>query len=357
MKCPSCSAERPEGAPECEACGVNFAKWQAKVEKAAAEAAAAPPPAPPPPPRSTLGITLSVLAFLCLGTYAAYDFASQRIAPPQEKTGVLVKPEAYRGRIQALEAALYKDAPPTLADAQAVSNEASQLAGAIMERHQKNPFVRDAVGDIMEFAGAVSSAEEGLTMLPTARLDWTRRWEAVRARRFEKAPWFHAAVTAADGPAPDFERAAARIQTAGHRLKTLLASVPPELEAFGDEDVNMPDLQKDPGGAKAKIEAWRAWTAAWEPRVDQALGDFPKPDEIPEELQFAYDTLVRSAQEARNPPNPGPGAFVAGAALSEVYLPGKRLRDTWAANIGNWLDGLGDSIKGARDAKNAPKKG
>lgn len=363
MKCPACSADGPDGAPECAACGVNFAKWQAKLEKkaaeeaAAAQAAAAAPPAPPPAPKSTLGLTVGLMAALCVAVYFAYDVAQRRLEPPADKSGVIVKPDAYRPLITALEASLYKEEPAALADAQAVSDAASRLAGSIMERNQKNPFVRDAVGDLMEFSGAVGTAEEGLQMPPNARLDWIRRWETVRARRFEKAPWFHASVTSADGPAPDFERAAARLQTTAHRLRSLLEALPPELEGFGEDDVTLQALKRDGDKAKERLDAWRLWVAAWQPRVDQALTGFPQPDEIPPELQFQYDTLVRSAQEARNPPNPGPGVFSSGAALTAVYLPGKRSRDTWLANIAGWLGGLDESIAGARAARAEAKKG
>ncbi|TPW21010.1 MAG: hypothetical protein FD126_1118 [Elusimicrobia bacterium] len=356
MKCPSCSAEGPDEAAECTACGVNYAKWKAKVEKAAAEAAAAPPPEPPPPPRSTLKTTLGVLAAASVAVYTAYDVASRRIAPPEETGGVLVRPDAYRPRIQALEAALYKKAPPTHADVRTISDAASQLAGAVLERHPQNPFARSAIGDLLEFSGAVAAAEEGMTMLPTARLDWTRRWESVRARRFAKAPWFHKAVTAAEGPPPDFERAAARILSAGHRLKTLLAGVPAEFEKFSVDDVNLADKERDAGRAAAEIEAWRAWRTDWQGRVDEALTGFPEPDEIPAELQFTYDTLVRSAQETRTPPNPGPGVVSSGKAVNEVYQPGKPMRDAWLAGLAEWLSGLDESIKGARAAKLNPTK-
>lgn len=362
MKCPSCSADGPDEAAECAACGVNYAKWQTKLEKAAEAAAAAAeqailnPPPPPAAPGSTLKLTLGVMATLCVAVYAAYDFTRQRIEPPEEKGGVLVKPDAYRPRIQALEAALYKDAPPNLADARAISDAASRLAGAVMERHPSNPFARGAIGDLMEYSGAVAAAEEGMSLLPTARLDWTRRWETVRARRFEKAPWFHKAVTAADGPPPDFERAAARILSAGRRLKTLLAAVPAEFERFSVDDVNLADKERDAGRAAAEIEAWRAWRTDWQGRVDEALTGFPEPDEIPAELQFAYDTLVRSAQEARTPPNPGPGVFVSAKAVNDVYQPGKPMRDAWLDGLSGWLSGLDESINGARNAKLNPDK-
>ncbi|MBI5594834.1 MAG: hypothetical protein HY928_01965 [Elusimicrobia bacterium] len=354
MTCPNCAAPAEETAEECSACGVIFAKWKAKAEKAAAEKAAEPEPAPvpPPPPPSTLRNTVILLSCLCVAVYAVYQAVLRHVEPPAEKVGVVIKPEAYRAQISAIEGALYKDAPGTLQDAQVLSNEASHLAGSLMEKHPGNPLVRDAVGDIMEFSGAAAAAGEGLTMPPNARLDWTRRWEGLRARRFEKAPWFHAPVTSADGPPPDFEKAAQRILTTANTLKALAAALPAELEGFGDSEVGLAGLKK--GGAdKERLERWRSWAAGWASRVDAALAGFPRPDEIPAELQGPYDELVRAAQDTRNPPNPGPRAFVSAAELRAVYLPGKEARDAWVAGLASMLGALPDAVNGARQAKAA----
>ena len=41
MKCPSCGAAAPDGAAECPACGLIFAKWRERDEKEKREALAA----------------------------------------------------------------------------------------------------------------------------------------------------------------------------------------------------------------------------------------------------------------------------------------------------------------------------
>lgn len=356
MKCPACSADGPDGAPECAACGVNYGKWEAKRAKAAEVAAAAADAPPPEPPKSTLGTTLSILAVLCVGVYFAYDVARSHLDPPvPEKSGVVVKPEAYKGQIMALEAILYKDSPATQVEAGKISEIALRIAGTIMEKHPANPFIRDAVGDIMTFASEAGSSAEGMAMPPTAKLDWTRRWEKVRGRRFEKAPWFHASVTKADGPPPDFEKAAQRLLTTANVVKGLLEALPAEFEPFGNEGVDRNALK----GPKAdenqdRLDAWRAWVPVWQARVDQSLSGFPSPDEMPPALEFSYDTLVRTAQEIRFPPNPGPGVFVSAAELNELYVPDKRMRHNWVKNLSNWIDDLPDAVVAARKAKDAP---
>ncbi|TBR17679.1 hypothetical protein EPO15_16435 [bacterium] len=361
MRCPSCSTEGADGAADCGSCGVNFAKWKAKADKAAfeaaalAEAALLTAPAGPTPPTSTLKVTLGVLGFLCAAVFAAYAVVHRQVEPPASG-GVLVQPGAFRPRLQPIESAIYRAGPPTVADAQFISNEVTSLAGAVLERDAQNPFVRDAVGDLMEFAGAVAPPEDG-ALLPTARLDWARRWEVIRGRRFEKATWLHAAITPDDAPPPDFERAAARMQTAGHRLKTLMAEVPPELARFGKEDVNLADVKKLGAPAREKIELWRDWRTQWQSEVDQALLGFPKPEEIPAELQKVYDGLVRSAQQTRNPPSPGPGAAATAAEAAEVYLPGKESREKWVEDVTASLAELDDGINAARQAKAEAPKG
>lgn len=355
MKCPSCSAPGKDEAEECAVCGVNFAKWRAKAEKAAAEAefaaeAARLYPSPPPAaPASTLKMTLGVLGVLCAAVLVAYGVAHRTVDPPPAQGGILVRPEAYRPRLSAIEAALYRAGPPTPADAKFIADETISLAGIVLERDQQNPLVRETVGDLMEFAGVVAPPEDG-ALLPNARIDWARRWEVIRGRRFEKASWLHAPVTADDGPPPDFERAAARIQTAGHRLKTLLADLPPQVERFGKDDVDAADVKRFGAPALEKVQQWREWRSKWQAEVDQALLGFPKPDEIPQELQAPYDRLVLSAREARNPPTPK-----APAGDAAVYLPGKEARDAWIQGVNTALSEIDDGIGAARQAKAAPK--
>lgn len=345
MNCPHCAAPAQESAEECSACGVNFSKWKAKAEKEAAEKAAAPEPEPVPAakPASGVGKTLLVMSCLCAAVYGTYEAYRRRVEPPPERVGVIIKPDIHRTHIAAIETALYKDAPAAVEDGEAISQHSSQLAGALMERHPNNPFVRDAVGDLMELSGATAAAQDK-ELGPDARLEWTRRWEALRARRFEKAPWLHPAVTA-PGPAPDFEKAAQGILTAANSLKTLLAAAAPELDGFGDGAVD-PAALKRGGDAKERLELWRAWLPQWRDRVDSGLAGILRPDAVPDELQAPYGTLLRSVQEARNPPSPAQGA---------VYLPGKAQRDAWTASIDGWLSGLPDAVNGARAAKDSPK--
>lgn len=362
MKCPSCSAESPDAAAECAACGLNYAKWRAKAEKsafeaaAAAEAAALFPRSPAATPASGLKITLGILGFLCAAALVAYAVVHRRVDPSSGGISGLIDPDPYRARIKAIEAALYRAGPPTTADAKLISGEATTLAGAVFQGDQQNPLVQETVGDLMEFAGLVAPPEDG-AMLPNARLDWARRWEVIRVRRFAKASWLHAAVTPDDRPPPDFERAASRIQAAGHRLKTLMAEAPKELARFGKEDVTLADVKRFGAPAREKVDQWREWRTKWQSDVDQALLGFPKPDEVPPELQAGYDRLFRVAREARNPPSPAPGVAASPAEAAEAYMPGKESRDGWVESVTSSLAELDDDIRDARLAKPAADGG
>lgn len=355
MKCPSCSVDGDEAAAECSACGVNFAKWRSKVEKEAEAAILNPPPAPSEP-GSTLKLTLGVMGLLCVGVLVAYAVVHRQVDPPPARGGVLVAPETHRARLQAVEAAIYRAGPPTVADARFIAGEVPSLAGAVLDRDPQNPFAKETVGDLMEFAGAVAPPDAG-SLLPGARLDWARRWELLRARRFEKATWLHAAITPDDAPPPDFERAAARMQQAGHRLKTLITEVGGQTSRFGKEDVNLADVKRAGAPAREKIQDWREWRSKWQSEVDDALIGFPKPDEIPTQLQTAYDHLVRTAQQTRNPPNPGPGAAATAAEAAEAYLPGKDAREAWVEAVTASLGQVDDGINAARQALTEAAKG
>ncbi|MDE2510707.1 MAG: zinc ribbon domain-containing protein [Elusimicrobia bacterium] len=77
MKCPNCAAEAPEGATDCPACGLVFAKWKGLQERkerdaASALAAAEAPPAPASNPWVGRGIALGVVAVWMLGLALFY---------------------------------------------------------------------------------------------------------------------------------------------------------------------------------------------------------------------------------------------------------------------------------------------
>lgn len=382
MKCPSCSAEGPDGAAECAACGVIFAKLKAKAEKTAA----APTPAPAPAPKaSDLGGTLLILASLCAVVYGGYRAYESRVSPvPEKAKGALINPESFKADIQALEKAVYEGSGSVQEAAATAEAAANRIVAGVLSKRGRNPLVQDAAADVTDFATRMAAAQESLGATPTARLEFVRAWETLRAKRFAPADWYHPAEVVKPGEPPDFEKAAQRMLTAARNLKTLTDGLPAELEPFGERQVTLrshdteyaPPAEDVPGqwaeiekadkAAAAdraaedqrRLEAWRAWVPAWQARVDHTLTDFPKPEEIPEELQFPYETLVRAAQEARHPPDPGAGAFLMAheAAAKALYLPGKHARDAWSQNVARWLAELPDSINAVRAAKNGAKK-
>ncbi|HBL16574.1 MAG: hypothetical protein A2X36_14345 [Elusimicrobia bacterium GWA2_69_24] len=371
MICPNCSAAGPDGSAECPACGVIFAKWKAKAEKSA--------PVPAPAPASAgsgLGGTLCLLAALGVFVYGGYRIYERRVSPPPpEPKGARIDPETYKADIQAIEKAVYDGAGSVHETAAAVEAPAARIAEAVMSKNIRNPSARDAATDVMDFAARMVGAQESLGASPTARLEFVRAWETLRAARFAPADWFHPPEAVKPGAQPDFEKAAQRMLTTAHQLKGLLDGAAGECEQFGDGEVGSPgglrEIRQRPaedvpgqwdaeekaaekaaqaraGEDAERLKAWRAWVPAWRERVDQALADFPKPEEIPNELQSPYQTLVRAAQEARQPPNPGPGGFVTAAELNELYLPGKRAREDWSRGVSRWLAELPGQIDAVR---------
>lgn len=205
----------------------------------------------------------------------------------------------------------------------------------------------------MQFSARMAGAQESLGASPTARLEFVRAWETLRAERFSQADWFHPPEAVKPGEPPDFERAAQRLLTTSQSLKTLLATAPAEMEPFGEGEVTLRrnDSESQPAEDQRLLAAWRAWVPGWQARVDAGLSDFPKPDEVPNELHYAYESLVRAAGAARQPPNPGPGAFVSGNELNALYLPDKRSRKEWVRGVSGWLSELPAQVNAARKAK------
>lgn len=381
MKCPSCSAEVPEG-PECASCGVIFAKLKARAEKAAS-APAAPAPAPAP---SGLGSVLVLLGCLSAVVYGGYRFYEDRVSPPPPTEAQVprIDSEAHKADVLAIEKAVYAGE----GSVQAVAADAEAAANRIVEsllRRRGSRAAQDAAADVMEFSARMAGAQESLGASPTARLEFVRAWETLRAKRFAPADWFHPPEAVKPGEAPDFEKAAQRILNATMNLRALMAAAPGELAAFGEREVTLrrgdderPRPAEDVPGqwdemAKAdraeaaaradedqkNLAAWRAWVPQWQARVDGTLADFPKPEEIPDELKDPYETLVRAGLAASNPPNPGAGVFLTASepAAKALYLPSKHSRDAWHGNITAWLGELPDRVNGAREAKKGPKKG
>lgn len=384
MKCPSCSAEGPDGAAECAACGVIFAKLKAKAEKAAAAPTPAPAPAPPP---SGLGSTVAILLSLCVVVYGGYRVYESRVSPEPEKAkGALINPESFKADIQALEKAVYEGSGSVQEVAATAEAAANRIAERVLSKRSRNPLVQDAAADVMDFASRMAAAQESIGASPTARLEFVRAWETLRVKRFAPADWYHPAEAVKPGEAPDFEKAAQRILNAAMNLRALMAAAPAELDQFGEravqlrsaaeddmehprpaedvpgqwDDLNKADKAERAGRAaedQKRLEAWRAWVPQWRARVDGVLADFPKPEEIPDALKFPYEDLVRAAQEARAPPDPGAGAFLMAnePAAQALYLPSKQSRDAWCENVTRWLTELPDAVNGARAAKSGKK--
>ncbi|MDE2293277.1 MAG: hypothetical protein KGL53_14445 [Elusimicrobia bacterium] len=197
MTCPSCSASAPEGAEECPACGVIFSKWHAKAEREASEG---PPPAllkPRPRPRN-YGYGLVALLAVAAASGGAYVLYQKSLPAPVHDDGKPVyDPTPYRAQIYALEKALYAPGAPAKTDADAVKNLCIQIAELLQSEHSQNPYVHLAVDDLLIFAGEVSDDSQQAKLTAASRKAWIDSWEALRAKRFSRAPWFHAAAAAA----------------------------------------------------------------------------------------------------------------------------------------------------------------
>lgn len=90
MKCPECRAEGPDGAPECPACGVIFAKLKEKkeAERRAAEELLARAAEPPKPVNPWVGrlLALGVVTAWLSGMAVYYILHMAQIRRQAEET-------------------------------------------------------------------------------------------------------------------------------------------------------------------------------------------------------------------------------------------------------------------------------
>lgn len=334
MKCPSCGVESAEGAAECPACGLIFAKWQKKAEAPAQPAAA---PETDPAPAASGGGPGSWLVGLVLLAATAGGAAYYFLQPAGAKDGPkLISPEPYRAEIAALESALYKDEPANYQDAAAVEESARRL-----EAKLAGPRRLRAHGSLEKINMlAAMAGEGGLTYTSTARRDWITRWEDARSGLFEKAEWFHAPVFFDPGAAAaaDPAKAAIDLRRVLGWTDRLIAEARAEISVFPKHDINLQNLKADPGN-EAQLEQWRAWAQGWQARVSEAAAALPPPQNLSEEQREAHRAMKQVLDLLAVPANPGAGVFLGlgDPAFSALYLPGESLRDNWLNTADNWL--------------------
>lgn len=336
MKCPSCGVESAEGAAECPACGLIFAKWQKKAEGQAQPAPAEAASGPAAAPAAGGGLWSWFLGFLLLAATAggaAYYF----LQPAQPKGGPgLISAEPYKAEITALEAALYKEEPPNYQDASAVERAASDIAGKMMvsRRLRGHPGV-EKVSMLAAMTG-----EGGLTYTSTARREWITKWEEAREGLFEKAAWFHAPLffNPEAAAAADPAKAAVDLQRVLGWMDRLISEARLETQVFPKHDINLQNL-KAAQENQQHLEQWRAWAQGWQARVAEARAAMPDPQNLNEEMREAHRAMTQVLDLLAVPANPGAGVFLGmgDPAFNALYLPGESLRDNWLNTADNWL--------------------
>jgi hypothetical protein len=262
-------------------------------------------------------------------------------------------PEPYKAEIQALEEILYRDGPPQVADADALEFRSQALLDKLYSQFKLGP--PEPLARLENFSAAVSAAGQALTFDPLARQDWIGLWEEARGAVFSPAPWFHVPlrIDAAVDALP-LADAALALQRVDADLAALIQSAEAETAPFGDKEINLASLKRDPEDKRPQnaqlLESYRAWAAGWVARVQQIISTLPPFIQMPEPLRDAHRLLVRIGVELKAVPNAGPGLFLMASdpAFNALYLPRKYARDTWLGNVKNWLGQSRQMVKSAQ---------
>jgi len=337
MHCPKCGRALAVEALECPFCGIIISKWKDPIPAPGNQEAQ---PVVLPASKQTAGRWLLLAAILAAGFGGWWWCRSRpdsgRGAVAARSSGRL-NPAPYRAEIEAIEGALYRSAPPNFSDAAKIGDEAERLAMRLAG--SLTPRTTEARSQLNAFAASLTAASESLSYAPTARIEWTRAWEETRAAVFEPAPWFHAAaVVGPASSAADPANSLAQLRQAADSIAGLIDSARLETVDFGDEQVNLANLNLVPDG-REKLERWRRWVSGWVPRVDAALAALPPPTEVPARQLDARILVERILAELKSAPDPGAGVMLSKTdpRFTALYLPDRYARETWLGNITNWL--------------------
>lgn len=224
-------------------------------------------------------------------------------------TSARLDSDRYQGEIEALEATLYQETPPSMTDFMAISAALHEVSLAIADR-EVNPIARDVAGDVAMLAAGADVGESGFALpdIGQVRTDW----EAIRSRNFEDAGWFReAAATLEDA---DVDTAPAADPSI---VEDLLSAID-AIEALGEtgrracEELGEPFYEfEQPGPAgEDHIEKWNEFAREWEDDVSQVASHMPPPPawDADVEVTTAYQDVSSALRELRHA-TMGPGSW------------------------------------------------
>jgi hypothetical protein len=213
-------------------------------------------------------------------------------------TAERLDPALYRGQIEALEAALFRQDEADVNTARHIHHTAQRLADAVRNGGEAAGPV--AARTITDFAdGVLQSDDVGFATLdlPAAR----NRWTGLRDRVFRSADWFVGG--AASGPTvrtgPDTKEASVNdLRRLVETVTDLINSGRGETGYFGEIGVDVEEMSRE---AESLREDWEEWARGWSKRVEYVAAALPvrtAPD-APTELVEAHRQLATAIHQLR----------------------------------------------------------
>jgi hypothetical protein len=224
---------------------------------------------------------------------AARSAAADVLATPER-----LDPALYRGQIEALEAALFRQGAADVNTARRINHTARRLADAVRQGGEAAGPV--AARTITDFADSVLQPDD--VGFATLDLPATRsRWTGLRDRVFRSADWFIGGT--GTGPAartdPAMKEASVNdLRRLVERLTDLIISGRGETGYFGEIGVDVEEMSRE---AASLREDWEEWARGWSKRVEYAAAALPvqtAPD-APTELVEAHRELATAIHQLR----------------------------------------------------------
>ncbi len=213
-------------------------------------------------------------------------------------TAERLDPALYRGHIEALEAALYRQGAADVTAARHIHHAARRLADEVRDGGEAAGPV--AASAITNFADGVLQPDD--VGFATLDLPATRtRWTGLRDRVFRSADWFVGGTAA--GPVartgPDTKEANVNdLRRLVETLTDLIESGRGETGYFGEIGVDVEEMSRE---ADSLREDWEEWARGWSSRVEYVAAALPvrTAADAPTELVEAHRELATAIHQLR----------------------------------------------------------
>jgi hypothetical protein len=209
--------------------------------------------------------------------------------------------ETYRGEIEAVEAILYKTAPPDYSDESRAAAAIADLFDAI-SAGETNRLKRERAATLMFLSARADAAGDGGYAAPDLRA--TRdAWEKTRLELFGAADWFRSS-------SPGLATAQTRVVPTPsegqlYELTRMMDRIDDLIRDGSREcaDLGEPDYEPGYEGAegRAQIGRWRRFARDWDDKLDYAASFMPAqpPFDGDSDFLFAYQDVGYALSELR----------------------------------------------------------